>query len=194
MSTSGAVQTALYDHLLASPDEVEQAITQMARQVIKRYQGQNPLFICLLRGGAPFASSLMKAVAQQDPHFHPEMDYMTISTYGDGRADSAPKLVMDVAPTTKVAGRTVVLLDDTLDKGITAAFAEGHLLQAKAASEVELLVLIQKNRQRSAYGEATMHCFESDGAAWLTGMGLDDTRVAHEGNRWAGFVAIANGE
>ena len=27
---------------------------------------------------------------------------------------------------------------------------------------------------------------------WLTGMGMDNTRIAPEANRWAGWIAIAH--
>jgi hypoxanthine phosphoribosyltransferase len=183
----------LYKQLIADTAAVSQRIEELATQTIDRYKGKDALFICLLRGGAPFASQLMFAITRQDPNFYPELDYLTIKTYGDERIDATAELVMDLSPSTKANGRLVVLLDDVLDKGITADFAQRHLVDVHQAAIVESIVLIQKNRKRTVYPEATMFGFEAP-SDWLTGMGLDDSRIAKEANRWAGYVAIANEE
>jgi hypoxanthine phosphoribosyltransferase len=181
----------LYKQLIASDTQVEARIEELAAEIIKCYKTKKPLFICLLRGGAPFASRLMFAITRQDPYFYPELDYLTVKTYGDAQTDKPPALIMDLSPSTKAAGRLVILLDDVLDKGVTADFAHRHLMEKHAVAEVDCVVLIQKNRERKVYRTATLFGFESP-ADWLTGMGLDDSRIAHEANRWAGYVAIAN--
>lgn len=180
----------LYKELIADADVVQQRIDELARQVVERYKDKQPLFVCLLRGGAPFATRLMFAITKHDPYFWPELDYMTVKTYGASRDSSQTRLVMDLAPTTQVVDRPVVLLDDVLDKGLTADFAQRHLKAMKAGS-VDLIVLVQKRRQRDLFPEATLYGFEAP-EDWLTGMGLDDTRIALEAGRWADYVAIAN--
>jgi hypothetical protein len=105
----------------------------MAAELIELYRGQQPLFVCLLRGGAPFAARLMFAVTKLDPTFHPELDYMTVRTSASERSASHPELVMGLAPGTDVMDRTVVMLDDVLDKGHTAGFTSGYLRLLGAA-------------------------------------------------------------
>lgn len=180
-----------YQTLVANEAQVAQRINELAAQVITRYKDKNPLFVCLLRGGAPFATRLMFAIASQAPDFHPEMDYMTVKTYGDERTDKAPELLHDILPTTNVARRQIILLDDVLDKGVTADFASRYIIEHHGASTVDMVVLVQKNRERKTYPQATLWGFEAPDD-WLTGMGLDDSRIAKEANRWAGYVAIAN--
>lgn len=181
----------LYERIIATDQEVWQRINEMAGEIITQYRDKNPLFVCLLRGGAPFATKLMFAITQQDPTFHPEMDYVNIKTYGDQRTDRPSELLSDILPSTVVKDRPVILLDDVLDKGITAAFATKHFTETHGASSVELVVLAEKDRERSAYGHAAMTGFTVPDD-WLTGMGLDDAGIAKEANRWAGFIAIAN--
>lgn len=187
-----SINPPLYQKIIATPKEVSERIHNLAIEVVERYGGQRPLFVCLLRGGAPFAVQLMRDIADFDPHFHPEMDYMTVSTYASERTDSEPKLVMGLAPHTEVAGRTVVLIDDTLDKGITADFARQQLLTS-GAHHVDLIAMVEKQRDRIGrfFESATLAAFSFPGEAWLTGMGLDDTRIAKEANRWTGYIAIA---
>ncbi len=191
MPMTKSSNSRLYKQLLADETAVTRRIEELASEVIVRYKDKDPLFICLLRGGAPFASQLMFAITRKDPNFYPELDYMTIKTYGDERVEAGVELIMDLSPSTKAKNRLVVLLDDVLDKGITADFAQKYLLRTHNAAKVESIVLIQKNRERAQYKTATMFGFEAP-ADWLTGMGLDDSRISREANRWAGYVAVAN--
>lgn len=188
--TKNMSQPVLFKSILANEQEVMSRIDQMADTLIDTYRGQNPLFVCLLRGGAPFAAMLMFAIAKRDPYFQPELDYMTIRTYADERTAKQPVIVTDLSPSTSVNGRPVVILDDTLDTGVTAAFTASHLKE-QGATSTALAVLVQKACERPAYPSAEYYGFEGP-SDWLTGMGLDDTRIAKEANRWLDCIAIAN--
>ncbi|HSW80249.1 MAG TPA: phosphoribosyltransferase family protein [Candidatus Saccharimonadales bacterium] len=186
-----ASKTQNYKKLLQSKEQVNQRIGEIADEIIKRYEAANPLFVCLLRGGAPFATKLMFAITEKKSDFQPELDYMTVKTYGDERVDKQPELVMDLSPNTDVAGRMVILLDDVLDKGITAEFATNYLMQIHSAEKVDLVVLVQKLRERKTVQNATIFGFELPDV-WLTSMGMDDARLSKEANRWRGDIAEAN--
>ena len=73
--------------------------------VVERYKDKDPLFVCLLRGGAPFATKLMFEITKVDPSFNPEMDYTIIKTYGNRREGTASELVTDLAPDTQAKDR-----------------------------------------------------------------------------------------
>lgn len=178
------------DTMLFTEAEVTKRINELATEIIQRHNATKPLFVCLLRGGAPFASKLMFAIAAQDPSFHPELDYITVKTYGDKRVDRPPELIFDLAPNTKPQGRTVILLDDVLDKGGTADFADRYMREQHGAAAVELVVLVQKEVERTVYPQATLWGFEAP-SQWLTGMGMDDARITREANRWNGAISLA---
>ena len=182
----------LFDRLLHAAEDVDRRIDEMAVELIERHRDEKPLFVCLLRGGAPFATRLMFAIAKADPHFHPELDYMTVRTYATERSASHPELVMGLAPGTDIHGRTVVMLDDVLDQGHTAKFTTGYL-KLLGAAKVELVVLVQKDVEREAYPSAAIHGFTAPDE-WLTGMGMDDTRLAREANRWMVDLGVATPE
>lgn len=161
-------------------------IDQMALSITKDLSRTPPLFVALLRGAAPFASKLMFSIQRQTPSFHPELDYMMVSTYSDGRTAGEPHIVTDLAPDTTVKGRTVVIVDDVLDKGVTAHFVTEHML-ARGASRVLLAVLANKKTDKE-YPITADYCgFDLDDL-WLTGMGLDDASTAREYGRWQGFI------
>lgn len=166
---------------LASAADVNNAIQQMAKQMLDEYE-ELPLFVALLRGAAPFASKLMFEIARQAPEKHPEIDYMMVSTYGNEQTAGQPHIVTDIAPTTDVSARKVLVLDDVLDKGITADFVFNHL-KNRGASEVKLAVLADKDVTRTREISAS-YCGFHFGNKWLVGMGMDDADAANEGYRW----------
>ncbi|MCA9338387.1 hypothetical protein KC949_02415 [Candidatus Saccharibacteria bacterium] len=177
--------------VLYTEKDVDRQIKKMASEVINRYAGTDPLFVCLLRGGAPFAMKLMFEITRQDPTFYPEIDYMIVKTYGDRRTESDSELITDLAPHTNTKGRHAIILDDTLDKGITADFVNDHLRKNHQVSDVDLLVLVEKDVERAQFKHATMSCFTA-GPEWLVGMGLDDSASGKEAGRWADYVAVLN--
>lgn len=176
--------------LLASSNQIDAAIAEMAKSIIKDFSGAQPLFVALLRGAAPFASKLMFEVTRQAPDMHPELDYMTVSTYGEGRVVGTPHIAMDLAPDTEVRERLVIVLDDVLDKGATSTFVSKYLYD-KGAKTVKLAVLVEKDLVRTSPEHADYSCFHA-GPEWLAGMGMDDTTVAHDGYRWLDEIRIVS--
>lgn len=168
--------------ILASSKQVDTRIEELARDIIRDFSGQKPLFIALLRGAAPFASKLMFSIARQAPDFHPEIDYMTISTYGTGKEAGEPRIIADLSPSTTIKDRTIVLIDDVLDKGITSHFVQEYLL-ASGASIVRLAILADKKTKRLRDISADYCGFEVDDQ-WLVGMGMDDSDSGKEHSRW----------
>lgn len=176
--------------LLAAKPDVDHAITLLAHNIVRDFKNQRPLFVALLRGAMPFASKLMFAIAQIASDFHPELDYMTLSTYGNERTAGKLTVLSDLSPKTTVTGRTVIVLDDVIDQGITAAFAFDYLRQ-RGAANVKLATLIEKDIKRSNIAHADYTCFHT-GPEWLTGMGLDDTSIQPEANRWLNEVRVVD--
>lgn len=166
---------------LYTKSEIEHHIDRIADRILADYRGERPLFVALLRGANPFASKLMFALARMDPTFQPEIDYMTVSTYGHDHTAKEPVIITDLAPTTTLDGRPVVILDDVIDQGITAAFVSKNLISRGAAS-VAIAVLASK-----AVPNRTIHATYvgvEAGDRWLVGMGLDDAKNGHEHYRW----------
>lgn len=174
--------------LLASSNDIEKAIGDMATAILADHHNSSPLFVALLRGAAPFASKLMFELTRQNPQFHPDLDYMMVSTYGNEMTAGAPRIVTDLAPDTVVDGRTVIVLDDVLDKGVTANFVFDHL-RSRGALATELAVLCQKNTPRDYPITARYSALDVDDG-WLIGMGMDNATTAHEAYRWHNEILL----
>lgn len=167
---------------VATKEQVAKQIQIIASQILEDFPNQTPLFVALLRGAAPFSSRLMTEIVTQSKDYHPEIDYMMVRTYGDSHEAGEPEIVTDIAPSTVVEGRTVVIIDDVLDKGITADFVAKHFRSRHAAS-IKLAVLCDKRTQREREIVADYIGFEFNDN-WLVGMGMDDPSTANEGYRW----------
>jgi hypoxanthine phosphoribosyltransferase len=180
----------LYKKLLFNEQQINNRIEQMAADIIALYKDKDTVFVGLLNGSQPFTAKLMFAIHQQDPHFHPNIQSMIISRYGTSRMAGQTQVVTDLPPSYRdLNGRHVVLLDDMIDGGGTLDFATRHL-QKYGAKQVDRIVLIKKLKSSPITADLTMYGFEAPDE-WLTGMGMDDERLGAEGNRWAGWVAIA---
>lgn len=181
-----------YRKLYDSAD-VKKRIGQLASEITARHDNENPLFIALLRGANPFASQLMFEITRQAPDFHPELDYMVTSRYGDSTVPNAEtQIVMDLSPTTEVRNRTIIIVDDVLDMGETATTVRQHVLDM-GARYVELAVLVEKDAPRTATIEADYVGFKAPNS-WLVGMGMDDGAVAKESYRWSDSIWTVNPE
>lgn len=176
--------------ILFSEEEVTARLVEMAGELARRYTGKRPLFVCLLRGAVPFTAALMSQLAKLNPDFHPEVDYMEVSAYGQSR--SLQKLVIkkDLDNGTDIKGRFIVVLDDVLDSGTTVDWVAKHLLGQGAAS-VEVVVMIQKDKLRKNWPQATLYGFEVPDK-WIVGMGMDDAKPTKEGYRWANYIGIVD--
>ncbi len=172
--------------MLFNEKQVNDAIDLMASNISEDMAATNPLFVALLRGAAPFASKLMFSIQRQNPEFHPELDYMMVSTYGNEQIAGEPHIVTDLAPDTNVKDRTAIIVDDVLDKGVTANFVKAHLM-LRGARVVKLAVLVSKNTEK-LYPIEPDYCGAFLEDVWLTGMGLDDASVAKEHGRWQEYI------
>jgi hypoxanthine phosphoribosyltransferase len=100
--------------LIHSAETVATAVTRLAAEITDRLGESNPLLLCVMSGGVPFAGQLMTQLL-----FPLEFDYLHVTRYGQDTAGGA--LSWRATPWTSVKGRTVLVLDDILDEGLTLA-------------------------------------------------------------------------
>ena len=111
--------------LIHSAATVVAAISRVAREITVRLRDRKPLLLCVMKGGLPFAGQLMTQLS-----FPLDVDYVDVSRYGEATVGGT--LCWRVEPPTSVAGRTVLVVDDILDEGLTLALIRDRLLQMGA--------------------------------------------------------------
>ena len=92
--------------------QVDAALARMAEDVTQAVQHDNPVVLAVMRGGAFTATRLCRRLS-----FPYQFDFVHGSRYGDRLTGG--ELSWPVRPSVELAGRTVVVVDDILDRGLT---------------------------------------------------------------------------
>ncbi len=122
--------------LLFSPAEVERAIDRMAAAITMRLREKNPLILVVMIGGVILAGKLIPRLG-----FPLQMDYIHATRYRGETRGGQFKCLKE--PQKTLQGRTILLIDDILDEGITLT----EIIQychAKGATEILTAVLANK--------------------------------------------------
>lgn len=151
---------------LMGEEEVQGAIVRMAGEITERLADTNPLVICIMNGGLIFSGQLLPRL-----RFPLELDYLHATRYGEElRGD---RLNWIVRPQSEMTGRTVLLLDDILDEGVTLAAIADYCREA-GARQVLMAVLVEKlHRRKVTPGMRADFSGLETGDRFLFGYGLD---------------------
>lgn len=125
---------------------VDAAVHRLAGEVSAVLAGGNPLLLCPMSGGVVLAGHLLPLL-----DFPLEFDYVHATRYAG--ALNGGDLAWKVIPSTSLAGRQVLIVDDVLDRGITLA-ALVDFCRRQGAAGVHTLVLVDKQCRREAAIEA----------------------------------------
>lgn len=122
--------------LIHSEKTVQGALAQVAGVIRERLADKNPLVLCVMTGGVIFCGQLLPRL-----DFPLDFDYLHATRYGP--ETQGGKISWRMAPWTSVKGRTVLVVDDILDEGVTLAAVKESLSRLGAA-EVLLAVFADK--------------------------------------------------
>ena len=111
--------------LIHSAAAVTVAVGRVAGEITEKLGHTNPLLLCVMSGGVPFAGQLMTQL-----NFPLDFDYMHVTRYGQDKSGGA--LSWRSAPWIPVKGRTLLVVDDILDEGLTLAAIVERMLQQGA--------------------------------------------------------------
>jgi len=136
LSYEEAWQTLNSAERLVSAGEIDAALDRLADEISARLAKRCPLVLPVMSGAVVFSGQLLPRLA-----FPLELDYVHVTRYAD--TTRGGRLEWKARPRASVRGRTVLILDDILDEGITlAAIRDG--LRADGAEEVLCAVLADK--------------------------------------------------
>lgn len=152
--------------LLASQEEVAVAIDRMATEITEHLHDRRPLVLCVMNGGLIIAGQLLPKL-----RFPLEIDYVHATRYGDRTKGGG--MNWRVMPREDMKDRTVLLLDDILDEGVTLDALARHC-RKQGAREVLLAVLVEKLHLRKVRPGMRADFSGLDvGDRFLFGYGLD---------------------
>ena len=137
MTPEEARQMLAEADLVRTEEEIQIALANLAQDITRDLSDAYPLVLTVMGGAVVFAGQLLPRLV-----FPMDCDYLHATRYGDVMAGTQLKWIVE--PRTSVVGRTVLVLDDILDEGITLAAIKAKLLDMGAARCL-LAVLTEKD-------------------------------------------------
>jgi hypoxanthine phosphoribosyltransferase len=130
------------EYVLISEEQIQQRVVELAAEIARDFAAvENPLLICVLKGGYVFLGDLSRALAR--PH---SLDFMGVSSYGSGTVSSgAVQIIMDLKQ--PLVGRDVLIVEDIVDSGRTLSYMRQILLARQPAS-LRICTLLNKPSRR----------------------------------------------
>lgn len=122
--------------LIHSAQTVAVAIDRLAHELTAELLDTSPVVMCVMSGGLFFAGQLLARL-----HFPLHLDYVHASRYQHNTASNS--LTWQAMPKIDLNNRTVLLLDDILDEGVTLSAIKAHCL-GLGAKQVLTAVLVEK--------------------------------------------------
>lgn len=116
--------------------ELDEAVSNIAASMEKDLAGKDPLFLIVLNGAFMFAADLIKKL-----NFPCELSFIKLSSYTG--LTTSNKVRELIGLNEDISGRTVVVIEDIIDTGVTLGDLM-EIVKSKNALEVKLAALLFK--------------------------------------------------
>ena len=118
-------------------EKIRSVVEGMAERMNKELEGKDPLFICILNGSFVFAAELYKRIGLIDS----EITFVKLASYEADKTTGNVKQLIGFNE--EIKGRTVVVLEDIVDTGITINNIMGQL-KKMGPKEIKVASLLLK--------------------------------------------------
>lgn len=123
-----------------SHDEIVEMAKRIAGEINDKFNGKNPLLVCVLKGAAAFHAELVKHI-----DIDVELEYIQASSYEGTKSTGVVVLKKDLD--TDIYGRDVILVEDIVDTGLTMSTARAELAQRHPRSLTFVTMLDKPSRR-----------------------------------------------
>ena len=150
--------------LSLSEERIRQRVAETAAQISEELSGKNPIFLAVLNGSFVFAADLMRGITTPC-----EVNFVRFSSYDGMNSTGTVKELLGLNQSLK--GRTVVVVEDIIDSGLTMQELLVYLQKFEPAKlKVASLLVKPGNLQVKLNVDYT--CFEIPND-FIVGYGLD---------------------
>ncbi|HEY4265761.1 MAG TPA: phosphoribosyltransferase family protein [Micropepsaceae bacterium] len=153
------------ERILFSEEQIASRVKEVAREIAGAPLRPG-IAVPILAGAFVFAADLLRALASEGLDL--ETEFIWLRSYG--ASDTPSEIAVLKGPGDLVRGRTVLMIDGVLDRGVTCARAR-QLLMAAGAVQVICAVAVVKSYPDARY-RADYALFRA-GEEFLYGYGMD---------------------
>lgn len=160
--------------VLFSEDAIAAEVDRLATRIAEDYtvggfakdpKGRPLLFVGILRGALVFMADLVRRMS-----IPVEYDLISVSSYGNGTAPGAVRLVKDLER--PIAGRDVLIVEDIIDTGYTIEYLHRNF-EARNPASVRVCTLVDKVARRETPARIDYVGFPLEDDAFIVGYGMD---------------------
>ena len=151
--------------VLIPRDRIHRRILEIAKQIREDFPEEPLLLVGVLKGAVFFLSDLARGIPGEV-----SLDFIAVSSYGkDTKTSGQVRLTKDLDAS--IEGRTVIVVEDILDTGMTLQYLLRILAQRKP-KRMRVAVLLDKPERRIAAVQADYVGFTIPNE-FVVGFGLD---------------------
>ncbi len=147
--------------VLFDAESIAARVRDLGARISQDYAGKVPMLVGVLNAAAPFLADLSRAVT-----IPAELDVISVTKFS---GEQGVRFEKDT--THSVEGRHVILVEDTIDTGLTMEYVVKTLRARKPAS-LALCVLLDRPQRRLRTLEVAYKGFDAENV-FVVGYGLD---------------------
>lgn len=131
------------DRVLFSEEQIRARVSEMGAAITRDYQGKDLVVVSILRGAAVFMADLVRQI-----DLPLEMDFMAVSSYGNGaKSSGVVRIQKDLS--TSITGRHILIAEDVIDSGLTLRYLFKNL-ESRAPASIAIAALLRKDLPQQA--------------------------------------------
>ena len=146
--------------------KLKKRVTELAAMIEKDIGGAEAVFVANLKGSVMFFTDLVRRIRRTDI----PLDFISARSYEGTESSGEIAITRDL--NLDVRGKTVVLVEDILDTGLTLSCLVRYIKEKHAPSIIKVCVLLDKPSRRKTPVQVDYTGFEV-GNEFLVGYGLD---------------------
>lgn len=124
------------DQVLIDAESLQLRVQELADQIAEDYQGEDLLFVGVLKGAVMVMADLARAMP-----FSVDMDWMAVASYGGRKSSGVVRILKDLD--VDVAGRHVLVVEDIVDSGLTLSWLMRNL-STRGPASLEVCAMVSK--------------------------------------------------
>lgn len=154
------------EEVLFSEEQIKSLINRMGAEISRDYKDKKLLLVGILKGSVMVMADLMRAIK-----IPAEIDFMSVSSYGDGTSTSGRvRIVKDLDK--DISGYDVLIVEDILDSGRTLSYLKG-VLSARNPASIKICTIFDKPERREITDIKADYAGDTVPDAFIVGYGLD---------------------
>lgn len=142
MSDTIAGVLSSLEKIVLDEKTIQQRVAEIAAQIVRDYAGAELDVVALMDGALFFVVDLLRSVP-----LPVRVHTVSVRSYHGGTSSTGTVQLLQRLPE-GLDGRTLLLIDDILDTGLTLATVQDQLLAACRPASLRTAVLLRKDRPR----------------------------------------------